>query len=46
MFYIMVSARFDKNSENELTSKGVTIKLHECKLATWEWLDVLCNVQC
>lgn len=45
MFYIVVSARFDKNSGNELTSKGVTIKLHKCKLATWRQLDVLCNAK-
>lgn len=36
MYYIMLSARFDKTSGDELTSKGVTIKLHKCKLATWE----------
>lgn len=36
MFYIMLSARFDKTSGDELTFKGVTIKLHKCKLATWE----------
>lgn len=40
----MLFVCFDKISGDELIFKGVIIKLYECKLVIWEWLDVLCNV--